>query len=451
MKVFTTCVVSLFITAVCLIFLLKLKWPKNKSVHDLVYERYGHETLKVVRDYEKDLSRYNKISLDIGFLQKCKLFHVFPKFLNFKLSRQEFHGTRACRRFKEDLLSYELKQKCSARRNYKESYESARSRLKVILSPLDFSHICSTIEAKASKFKDRISNKPDKKFNNLKRKYGIPQLSNLNSDDIIFIYSHHVLSEVEKKVLARGLRFCLPPKEVDTYEVKCSFELLFRDLTRFGPVLSSETKDRLRSQLKNISNSYIYAYDFSKQGRILSKEEWTALADLRNDDSIIITKPDKGNGIIIVNKLDYLSKMKQLISDETNLKNLRKTQRSLERTVLLPISVNLKEMVLLMMKHFVKYCHLVPRMVSSMVFPRYINLVVRFALLSPLLTLITITLRPVLFRYFNLSQLTSLLSRTPSSLQNGPRHTIIMANICAHLMLVHSSPMFHLMKQYKSV
>ena len=73
-------------------------------------------------------------------------------------------------------------------------------------------------------------NKLDKKFNNLKRKYGIPKLSKLNSDDIIFNYSHRVLSEVEKKVLARGLRFCLPPKEVDTYEVKCSLELLFREV-----------------------------------------------------------------------------------------------------------------------------------------------------------------------------------------------------------------------------
>ena len=76
------------------------------------------------------------------------------------------------------------------------------------------------------------------------------------------------------------------------------------------------------SQLKNISYSYIYAYDFSKQRHILSKEEWTALTDLRNDDSIIITKPDKGNGIVIVNKLDYLNKMKQLISDETKFKKL---------------------------------------------------------------------------------------------------------------------------------
>ena len=76
-------------------------------------------------------------------------------------------------------------------------------------------------------------------------------------------------------------------------------------------------------------------------------------------------------------------------------------------------------MVLLMMKHFIKYCPLVPHMVYSMVYPRYINLVARFALLSRLVTVITITLRPIWFGYFNLSQLTSLLSRTPSSLQNG--------------------------------
>ena len=74
-----------------------------------------------------------------------------------------------------------------------------------------------------------------------------------------------------------------------------------------------------------------------------------------------------------------------------------------------------------------------------------------FRLLSPLLTLTTITLRPISFGYFNLSQLTSLLVWTSSALQNGPRHTIIMANTCAHFMLVYSSPTFHLMKQDNSV
>lgn len=57
--------------------------------------------------------------------------------------------------------------------------------------------------------------------------------------------------------------------------------------------------------------------------------------DLRKDDSIIITKLDKRNGIVIINKLDYLNKMKELIFDETKLssRNLRITRRNLEKTV----------------------------------------------------------------------------------------------------------------------
>ena len=89
-----------------------------------------------------------------------------------------------------------------------------------------------------------------------------------------------------------------------------------------GSPLTAENQDRLKCQLKQISYGYIYTYDFSKQKHILSKEEWEALSDLRRDDSMIITKPDKGNGVVIINKLDYLNKMKLLVSDETKFKKL---------------------------------------------------------------------------------------------------------------------------------
>jgi len=68
--------------------------------------------------------------------------------------------------------------------------------------------------------------------------------------------------------------------------------------------LTSENQDRLRNQLKNISYNYIYSFNFPKQKNILSKDGWRALNDLRSDDSIIITKPDKGNGIVIVSRLE---------------------------------------------------------------------------------------------------------------------------------------------------
>ena len=219
-------------------------------------------------------------------------------------------------------MKYELAQKTSVRRNFQRSYESARFSLKTILSPIDYNHVCSVIETKAFKIKEHNSRKLEKKFNNLKRKFGIPKVSNLNNDDIIVNYSHRVLTETEKNVLARGLRFCLPPKNVDKYDVKCSFELLYRDLVKLELPLSNDNQDRLGSQLRNISYNYIYSYDFSKQKNILSKDEWKALFGLRNDHSIIITKPDKGNGVVIVSRSVYLNKMKQLISDGTKIQTI---------------------------------------------------------------------------------------------------------------------------------
>ena len=36
---------------------------------------------------------------------------------------------------------------------------------------------------------------------------------------------------------------------------------------------------------------------------------------LKNDNNLIITKPDKGNGCVLMNKTDYLQKMDAIISD----------------------------------------------------------------------------------------------------------------------------------------
>ena len=61
---------------------------EEQKDNDTVFE---WQMLKIVREYEKDLTRFNNSSLDISFRQRCKLFHIFPTFLNFKLSKEEFH------------------------------------------------------------------------------------------------------------------------------------------------------------------------------------------------------------------------------------------------------------------------------------------------------------------------------------------------------------------------
>ena len=69
---------------------------------------------------------------------------------------------------------------------------------------------------------------------------------------------------------------------------------------------------------------------------------------LRDDSSIVISKPGKGNGVVIMNKNDYHSKMLHILNDKTkfsrvksanNLPNLSSFQRFLRSIFLISIII----------------------------------------------------------------------------------------------------------------
>ena len=76
--------------------------------------------------------------------------YIFLTFFNLKLSKEELQRTEpAWWRLKENLLRYEMTPKTSTRQKFQLFCESARSTPEIILSPLDYSHICSVSEEKS--------------------------------------------------------------------------------------------------------------------------------------------------------------------------------------------------------------------------------------------------------------------------------------------------------------
>lgn len=64
----------------------------------------------------------------------------------FPFSRREFQDTKASRRFRGDLLLFEIMHKTNVRRKYKESYESTLAILKsytgiIVMSLGHFDHV----------------------------------------------------------------------------------------------------------------------------------------------------------------------------------------------------------------------------------------------------------------------------------------------------------------------
>ena len=52
----------------------------------------------------------------------------------------------------------------------------------------------------------------------------------------------------------------------------------------------------------------------------MPKECFRAINTLQNNDDIIITKPDKGSGVVLLNKSDYVDNMNEILDDQSKFK-----------------------------------------------------------------------------------------------------------------------------------
>ena len=52
------------------------------------------------------------------------------------------------------------------------------------------------------------------------------------------------------------------------------------------------------------------------------KKYYAVIKDLRRDNNIIISKPDKGKGVVISNKEDYVRKMNYIINATNKFKKI---------------------------------------------------------------------------------------------------------------------------------
>ena len=77
-----------------------------------------------------------------------------------------------------------------------------------------------------------------------------------------------------------------------------------------------------RSKLKNIALSSFFKYNNSFKTLNIPKEEMDALKALSNDKSIVILKPNKGSGVVILDKTDYVNKMNNILDNETKFQKI---------------------------------------------------------------------------------------------------------------------------------
>ena len=100
-------------------------------------------------------------------------------------------------------------------------------------------------------------------------------------EKVIYNFSKHNLTEVEKSVLCKGLQFALPPRNLEYADCMVSFELLFRDITTTN--LSNIQSETIKSKLRDTAFSSLTSFDKNKPKNNLTKAELHALNSLKHN------------------------------------------------------------------------------------------------------------------------------------------------------------------------
>ena len=121
-------------------------------------------------------------------------------------------------------------------------------------------------------------------------------------------------------VLSHGLNFGLPPRYLCKEEIFAEFESLWAQLLHHS-ASSVEQRTALKARLADLAHLYsdstIDSRDFT-----MHKECFRAINRLRKNDDIIVTKPYKGSGVVLLNKSDYVDKMNKILDDQSKFRRL---------------------------------------------------------------------------------------------------------------------------------
>ena len=92
--------------------------------------------------------------------------------------------------------------------------------------------------------------------------------------------------------------------------------------------------ESFKDKLKHLAFSSFQRFKKHEPRPIISKEEMEALKSLSRDKSIVITRPDKGNGVVLMDKQDYISKVNSVLQDTTKFQKIVGPEEKTPRQIL---------------------------------------------------------------------------------------------------------------------
>ena len=270
--------------------------------------KYGDVILLTIRKTEKLSTKVQKAKCDLEFLRLCLIYQLTPKFVKIKLWKKRIKCTTEYTEFQQFCLKEEYKSRHKDVVKYEKELSTLIKILKSKLNKTDFTQLQRHLYNKAKTLKEQTTRIHHDKISKLNRG-SVGQNYLCMKSKIVQNFSSYKLSEAEERLLCRGWEFCIENRITNFCELKTDIELNTSQLEQYcHPSIFRKVCGRIQNfseiLIKSIKNKKI---------RNMSDEEFSALKSLKNNKNIVICKADKGNAIVVLDKIDYITKAQEIL------------------------------------------------------------------------------------------------------------------------------------------
>ena len=265
--------------------------------------------------YQKSLQKYMRAKHGVNFLQNCKINNVFPKFVRWKNIKYKTLGERIkyYRRNLNDALNKqckELNKLLTENYNLKLNLVNCTTWMKAELILFSVkqlqSNCCKTVLARHEKKLDAL-------IINKRTHDGV----NNNPNSIITNLLNVELNEEEICVLKVGLKhgLLIRPRESEMIVIMQDVydQILKQNIFKDDHIY----RHRAQTALKAFTYNCV---DLDVKQLFKDRKKIKALKNLR--DRCMILKPEKGQGIVLINKAHYYQSLEQLFGDRNKFQVL---------------------------------------------------------------------------------------------------------------------------------
>lgn len=266
---------------------------------------------KVLNEFLKFNARLTEAETSLEFINDCIRTDRYPKTYWKSLRRNKIYpNSRTLKRQainQTDSLKMYIN---NLERNLSQRGSTVDNLLPQIKSQfMDYTNMVA--KSRSEKLKKKLiqsleHDKPERKFP-------------MDPERYVHNFSSVTLDRLQLEALSLGPRFCDYRNKINQLDTDVQFENLFTQTTDLVPT-SPDELTRFNTTLVDICQQFKNSKYTIKNP--LTKQHRDALHILKKDNTLIMSKPDKGGGLVLMDKADYIDKMNSILNDTTKFQKL---------------------------------------------------------------------------------------------------------------------------------